>query len=332
MKQNYSELPNGYLETIQNGIAGVRTFRSGITRGTGTRQENLERLKEEIGTADAIVIGAGAGLSTAAGFIYTGERFEKWFFDFIRTYGIRDMYSGGFYPYPSKEIFWACWARYIYVNRYLDHPKPTYEQLLSLVKGKDYFVITTNVDHCFQKAGIDKDRLFYTQGDYGLFQSTNVRNRKTYENEEWIMRAMEAQGFVRNAAGEFEPSESGQIRMEIPTELIPKCQDDGAEMTMNLRSDDSFVEDEGWHKASAAYLDFLKKHEGKHMLFLEIGVGGNTPVIIKYPFWQMTKDNKNAVYACLNYSEACCPRQIEDRSIVIDGDSGEVIRHLCSGL
>ena len=332
MKQNYSELPNGYLETIQNGIAGVRTFRSGITRGTGTRQENLERLKEEIGTADAIVIGAGAGLSTAAGFIYTGERFEKWFFDFIRTYGIRDMYSGGFYPYPSKEIFWAYWARYIYVNRYLDPPKPTYEQLLSLVKGKDYFVITTNVDHCFQKAGIDKDRLFYTQGDYGLFQSTNVRNRKTYENEEWIMRAMEAQGFVRNAAGEFEPSESGQIRMEIPTELIPKCQDDGAEMTMNLRSDDSFVEDEGWHKASAAYLDFLKKHEGKHMLFLEIGVGGNTPVIIKYPFWQMTKDNKNAVYACLNYSEACCPRQIEDRSIVIDGDSGEVIRHLCSGL
>ena len=332
MKQNYSELPNGYLETIQNGIAGVRTFRSGITRGTGTRQENLERLKEEIGTADAIVIGAGAGLSTAAGFIYTGERFEKWFFDFIRTYGIRDMYSGGFYPYPSKEIFWAYWARYIYVNRYLDPPKPTYEELLSLIKGKDYFVITTNVDHCFQKAGIDKDRLFYTQGDYGLFQSTNVRNRKTYENEEWIMRAMEAQGFVRNAAGEFEPSESGQIRMEIPTELIPKCQDDGAEMTMNLRSDDSFVEDEGWHKASAAYLDFLKKHEGKHMLFLEIGVGGNTPVIIKYPFWQMTNDNKNAVYACLNYSEACCPRQIEDRSIVIDGDSGEVIRHLCSGL
>ena len=332
MKQNYSELPNGYLETIQNGIAGVRTFRSGITRGTGTRQENLERLKEEIGTADAIVIGAGAGLSTAAGFIYTGERFEKWFFDFIRTYGIRDMYSGGFYPYPSKEIFWAYWARYIYVNRYPDPPKPTYEQLLSLVKGKDYFVITTNVDHCFQKAGIDKDRLFYTQGDYGLFQSTNVRNRKTYENEEWIMQAMEAQGFVRNAAGEFEPSESGQIRMEIPTELIPKCQDDGAEMTMNLRSDDSFVEDEGWHKASAAYLDFLKKHEGKHMLFLEIGVGGNTPVIIKYPFWQMTNDNKNAVYACLNYSEACCPRQIEDRSIVIDGDSGEVIRHLCSGL
>ena len=328
MKQNYTEMPNGYLETIQNGIAGVRSFRSGLSFGTGTRQENLALLKEEIRTADAIVIGAGAGLSTAAGFIYTGERFEKRFSDFIRIYGIRDMYSGGFYPYPSKEIFWAYWARYIYVNRYLDPPKATYEKLLSLVKGKDYFVITTNVDHCFQKAGIDRDRLFYTQGDYGLFQSTNPRNRKTYENEEWVMQAMEAQGFARNAAGSFEPAESRQIRMKIPTDLIPKCPDDGAEVTMNLRSDDSFVEDEGWHKASAAYLDFLKKHDGQHVLFLEIGVGSNTPVIIKYPFWQMTNDNENAVYACLNYSEACCPRQIENRSIIIDGDSGEVIEQL----
>ena len=328
MKQNYSELPNGYLETIQNGIAGVRTFRSGHTRGTGSRQENLERLKEEIRTADAIVIGAGAGLSTAAGFIYTGERFEKWFSDFIRTYGIRDMYSGGFYPYPSKEIFWAYWARYVYVNRYMNPPKPTYEQLLALLRDKDYFVITTNVDHCFQKAGIDKDRLFYTQGDYGLFQSTNVRNRKTYENEDWVMQAMEAQGFSRNAAGEFEPAHSSQIKMEIPTDLIPKCPEDGAEMTMNLRSDDSFVEDEGWHKASAAYLDFLKKHKGQHVLFLEIGVGSNTPVIIKYPFWQMTNDNKKAIYACLNYNEACCPRQLEKRSICIDGDSNEVINQL----
>ena len=328
MKQNYSELPNGYLETIQNGLAGVRAFRSGLSSGTGSRQENLERLRAGIASADAIVIGAGAGLSTAAGFIYTGERFEKWFPDFIRTYGIRDMYSGGFYPYPSREIFWAYWARYIYINRYLDPPKPVYEELLSLIKGRDYFVITTNVDHCFQKAGIDRDRLFYTQGDYGLFQSTNAGNRNTYENEDWVMRAMEAQGFAVNAAGKFDPAQSGQLRMEIPTDLIPKCPDDGAGMTMNLRSDDSFVEDEGWHRASAAYLDFLKKHEGSHVLFMEIGVGGNTPVIIKYPFWQMTNDNENAVYACLNYSEACCPRQIEDRSIVIGGDSGEAIKQL----
>ena len=126
--------------------------------------------------------------------------------------------------------------------------------------------------------------------------------------------------------------EGAALKMTVPTELVPHCPVCGEPMSMNLRADDTFVEDEGWHMASAAYADFLRRHEGLHVLFLEIGVGMNTPVIIKYPFWQMTKDNKNAVYACLNYSEACCPRQIEDRSIVIDGDSGEVIRHLCSGL
>ncbi len=328
MKQNYSELPNGYLESINRGIRAVQSFRGGMSRGNLSREEAIAKLKNEIEIADAVVIGAGAGLSTSAGFIYTGERFEKWFPDFIKEYGIRDMYSGGFYPYPSREIFWAYWARYIYVNRYLDPPKPVYEELLRLVKDKDYFVITTNVDHCFQKAGFDKARLFYTQGDYGLFQSTDPANRKTYENEEWVMRAMEGQGFVRDESGRFELPESGRPRMAVPAELIPKCPDDGADMTMNLRSDDSFVEDEGWRKASAAYLDFLEKHEGMRVLFLEIGVGGNTPVIIKYPFWQMTNDNKNAVYACLNYGEACCPRQIEERSVCIDGDSGAVIKEL----
>ena len=327
MKKNHSEMPNGYLETIQKGIAGVRRFGSGISCGTGTRQENLDRLKKEIETADAIVIGAGAGLSTSAGFIYTGERFEQWFSDFIKEYGIRDMYSGGFYPYPSKEIFWAYWARYIYINRYLDPPKPVYEELMRLVKDKDYFVITTNVDHCFQKAGFDKKRLFYTQGDYGLFQSTDPANRQVFDNEAWVMQAMEAQGFVKNEDGFFEMPDGG-VSMEIPSSLIPKHPYDGSEVTMNLRSDDSFVENEGWRAASAAYSDFLRRHEGLHILFLEIGVGANTPVIVKYPFWQMTNDNKNAVYACLNYNEAYCPRQIENRSIVIDGDSGEVLKRL----
>ena len=328
MKQSFSELPNGYLETIERGIAAVRSFRGGITGGTGTRQENIERLKAALETADAIVVGVGAGLSTSAGFVYSGERLEKWFPDFIKAYGIRDMYSGGFYPYPTKEIFWAYWARYIYINRYLKPPKPVYEELLALVRDKDYFVITTNVDHCFQRAGFDKSRLFYTQGDFGLFQSTNPRTQKTYDNEAWVMQAMEAQGFVRNAAGEFEIPESGKVSMEIPTALIPVCPDDGAEMTLNLRSDDSFVEDEGWHRASAAYAEFLSAHEGQRVLFLEIGVGSNTPVIIKYPFWQMTRDNENATYVCLNYNEAYCPMQIARQSICIDGDSGEVIRLL----
>ena len=328
MKQNYYELPNGYLESISRGIRAVRSFRGGMSRGKLPREEAAARLKAEIETADAIVIGAGAGLSTAAGFIYSGERFEKYFRDFAEKYGIRDMYSGGFYPFPDAGTRWAWWARHIYYNRYVPAPKPVYNDLLSLVRDKDYFVITTNVDHQFQAAGFDKKRLFYTQGDYGLFQSVDPKIRKTYDNREWVMKAMKAQGFVKDPENVFQPPQDGPLLMRIPAELIPKCPDDGSDMTMNLRSDDSFVEDEGWKRASAAYSGFLRRHEKRHVLYLEIGVGMNTPVIIKYPFWQMTNDNENAVYACLNYSEACCPRQIEDRSIVIDGDSGEVIKQL----
>lgn len=328
MKQNYSELPNGYLESINKGINAVRNFRGGMTEGNLSRDKAIARLKMEIETADAIVIGAGAGLSTAAGFTYSGERFQKYFGDFAARFGIRDMYSGGFYPFPDAETRWAWWARHIYYNRYVPAPKPVYDDLRKLVQDKDYFVITTNVDHQFQRAGFDKKRLFYTQGDYGLFQSMNSAIRKTYDNEEWVMKAMEAQGFARNEEGIFDLPEEGSISMRIPSELIPKCPDDDSDVTMNLRADDSFVEDEGWHRASAAYADFLRRHERLHVLFLEIGVGANTPVIIKYPFWQMTNDNKNAVYACLNYNEAVCPVQIEERSIVIDGDSGAVIKQL----
>ena len=281
MKQNYNELPNGYLTSINRGINAARRFRGGMTQPDLLREEAIGKLKNEIDTADAIVIGAGAGLSTAAGFTYTGERFQKWFGDFIAKYDIPDMYSGGFMVMQlEQEISWAYWSRYIYINRYMDPPKPVYEDLLTLVKDKDYFVITTNVDHCFQKAGFDKKRLFYTQGDYGLFQSTDPLIRKTYDNEEWVMKAMEAQRFVLNKEGEFDFPTDGKILMRIPTELIPKCPDDGTDMTMNLRADDSFVEDEGWHRASAAYADFLRRHENLHVLYLEIGVGMNTPVLL----------------------------------------------------
>ena len=327
MNRNYFKQPDGYRETIERGIAGVQRFRGGLTEGNLSREEAIQKLKTEIDAADAIVIGAGAGLSTSAGFIYNGERFHRYFSDFAERFGIQDMYSGGFYPYPDVKTRWAFWARNIYVNRYMNPPKPVYQDLYELVKDKDYFVITTNVDHCFQKAGFDKKRLFYTQGDYGLFRSVDPANRQTIDNEAWVMQAMEAQGFVKNADGVFEMP-AGGVSMKIPTELIPKYPDDGSDVTMNLRADDSFLEDEGWHAASAAYADFLCRHDGLHVLFLEIGVGGNTPVIIKYPFWQMTNDNKNAVYACLNYNEAVCPKQIEDRSIVIDGDSGAVIKQL----
>ena len=309
-------------------MRAVRYFSRNVSCGKGTREEQIVRLKKEIETADAIVIGAGAGLSASAGLTYSGERFDKYFFDFAKKYGIRDMYSGGFYPFPDDETRWAWWARHIYYNRYIDAPKPVYQKLYELLKDKDYFVITTNVDHQFQKAGFDKKRLFYTQGDYGLFQSVDGRIQKTYDNEEWVMKAMDAQGFVKDEAGVFRVPDDKNISMRIPTELIPKCPDDGSDVTMNLRADDSFVEDEGWHRASAAYSDFLRRHENLHVLYLELGVGANTPVIVKYPFWQMTMANEKSVYACLNYGEAFCPGEIEDRSICIDGDIGDVLEKL----
>ncbi|MBO4383771.1 MAG: hypothetical protein J5847_06720 [Clostridia bacterium] len=328
MKRSLFEQPNGYTDSIRKGMAGARMLSGRMTSGRLSREEQLARLNEELKTADAVVIGAGAGLSTSAGFDYAGERFLYYFGDFAVKYGIRDIYSGGFYPFPDAETRWAWWSRHIYVNRYVDPPKPVYDDLLKLVKDKDYFVITTNVDHQFQRAGFDKKRLFYTQGDYGLFQSMDPAVQKTYDNEAWVMEAMEAQGFVKDEDGVFRPPEDGELRMRVPASLIPRSPDDGSEMTMNLRSDDTFVEDEGWHRASVAYADFLRRHEGLHVLFLELGVGGNTPVIIKYPFWQMVRDDPNAVYACLNFNEAWAPVEIEDRAICLDGDTGAILKQL----
>ena len=270
-----------------------------------------ERLRKEIQTVDAIVIGAGAGLSTAAGFTYSGERLQKYFADFVAKYGFNDMYSGGFYPFPTLEEQWAYWSRYIYINRYLDVDNGTYKKLFELVKDKDYFVLTTNVDHQFQKAGFDKSRLFYTQGDYGLWQCSEPCHQKTYENEETV-RAMYEQ----------------QKDMRIPSELIPHCPVCGKPMSMNLRADDTFVEDEGWHKAAERYHEFLDTHNGRHILFLELGVGMNTPVIIKYPFWKMTYANPNAVYACLNFGEAYVPDELKGQSICINGDIREVLNSI----
>ena len=272
--------------------------------------DKISRLKEELNTADAVVIGAGAGLSASAGFTYTGKRFQKYFGDFIARYGFRDMYSGGFYPFNSLEEHWAYWSRYIYINRYLDAPKPVYSDLFQLVQEKDYFVLTTNVDHQFQKAGFDRHRLFYTQGDYGLWQCSKPCHPKTYDNEV-IVRKMLAE----------------QKDMKIPAELVPYCPVCGAPMSMNLRADDTFVEDDGWHAAARRYEDFLRRREGERILFLELGVGGNTPGIIKYPFWRMTRQNPKAVYACVNYGEAYAPKEITDRSICIDGDIGTLLKN-----
>ena len=294
MNNSYHNLPNGYQITIQNGLRVVRNFSGQMYKGIKLDQDTIELLAKKIKTADAIVIGAGAGLSTSAGFTYSGKRFKEYFFDFATTYGIQDMYSGGFYPFPNKEIFWAWWARHIYFNRYVNPPKPVYQKLLELVKDKDYFVITTNVDHMFQKSGFDKNRLFYTQDEQGIFQVP--ANHK--------------------------------ILMEIPNTLIPKCLDDDSDVEMNLRADQNFIEDEGWHNASAAYAEFLERNKNKHILYLELGVGSNTPVIIKYPFWQLVYDNPNAVYVCINYQESYFPKEIVKRSISIEGDIFEVLQKL----
>ena len=295
------------------------------TKSTRSYLEDIKILKEKIENADAIVVGAGAGLSTSAGFIYNGETFKKYMFDFINKYGITDFYTGGFYPFPTKEIMWAYWSRSIYVNRYLNAQRDTYKKVLNLNKCKNYFVITTNVDHQFQKAGIDKKRLFYTQGDYGLFQSVNNNNKKTYDNEEMIYKMLVAQGFVKSDKGIYDITDKNDILMSIPTNLIPKCPDDDSDMTLNLRSDDSFVEDEGWLDASIRYSDFINSIKDQKVLYLELGVGMNTPGIIKYPFWNMTYENKNSTCVCINYNEAFCPDEIPDRSIIINEDIDKVL-------
>ena len=282
-----------------------------IMKSTEIYSQQIKRLKAALDTADTVVIGAGAGLSASAGFVYTGERFEQYFSDFAQKYGFRDMYSGGFYPYKTPEEYWAYWSRYIFINRYLDAPKPVYQNLLDLIKDKDYFVLTTNVDHCFQKAGFDKKRLFYAQGDYGLFQCSEPCRQETFDNEGIIKDMMERQRDMR-----------------VPSSLVPRCPHCGKPMTMNLWADDTFVEDVGWHIAAGRYSDFLRRHENMAILFLELGVGYNTPVIIKYPFWRMTAANHKATYACINFGEAVCPQEIARQSICIDKDVGQVLRDL----
>ena len=291
-------------------------------------EEQVRKLKEKMQNAEAIVLGAGSGLSTAAGLTYSGERFQKYFFDFAKKYPIQDIYSGGFFPFESPEEFWAWWSRHIYFNRYVDAPSDVYGNLKKIVEGKDYFVLTTNVDHQFQRAGCTKERLFYTQGDYGLFQSSRPTVAKTYDNQKIVEKMLEAQGFVRDNAGIFQLPEDKKLKMSIPTELIPICPDDGLPMAMNLRVDENFVEDAGWKMAAKRYQDFLHSHRGKHVLYWELGVGMNTPVIIKFPFWQYTEENPNAYYACLNLGEAGCSREISERSICLNADIGQVLRDL----
>lgn len=297
-------------------------------KSTEDYSDNIMRLKEAIDEADTVVIGAGAGLSTAAGFTYSGKRFREFFSDFSEKYGFQDMYSGGFYPYETLEEYWTYWSRYIYINRYMNPSVSVYDKLYNLVKDKDYFVLTTNVDHCFQRTGFDKKRMFYTQGDYGLLQCSKPCHMSTYDNEALVRQMVEAQGYVIEPDGALTLSDDVTPQMSVPTELIPYCPKCGAPMSMNLRADDTFVEDEGWHQAAERYADFLRTRSNQKVLFLELGVGSNTPGIIKYPFWQMVQENSKAVYACLNFGEAYAPKEIASRSILIDGDINEILAKL----
>ena len=267
-------------------------------------------------------------MSTAAGYTYTGERFTRYFSDFAAKYGFRDMYSGGFTAFESPEERWAFWSRYVWINRYAPIPGNIYADLLAAVRNRDYFVLTTNVDHCFQRAGFDKQRVFYTQGDYGLFQCSEPCCRETWDNEAPIRRMVLSQGYTIAENGTLLPTTDGQPAMRIPTELIPHCPHCGKPMSMNLRADETFVQDAGWEAACSRYERFVKDHRGAKILYLEIGVGFNTPGIVKYNFWRQTYANPNAVYACLNFNEAYAPKEIADRSICIDGDSAEVIAAL----
>lgn len=293
---------------------------------TRTYSQELARLERALAEVDTILIGAGAGLSTAAGYTYAGERFYRHFADFARAHRMTDMYTGGFFPFTSEEERWAYWSRYIWINRYAPVPSDLYAQLHALVRGRDYFVLTTNVDHCFQRTGFAPERLFYTQGDYGLWQCSEPCHAATYDNQDAVRRMLDAQGWRIAPDGELLPPADGREPGRfVPASLIPRCPVCGRPMSMNLRADDTFVEDEGWHAAAERYRAFCKGHRHARVLYLELGVGGNTPVIIKFPFWRMTADNPRALYACVNHGEAVAPTSIADRSILLDGDAAAVI-------
>lgn len=301
---------------------GRRTFEISDT------ENGIGKLREALDQAEAVIIGAGAGLSTSAGFAYTGERFETYFNDFAAKYPIRDIYSGGFYPFESMEEFWGWWSRHIWINRYMKAPRPVYERLLELVKDKDYFVITTNVDHQFQRAGFDKHRMFYTQGDYGLFQCSQPCHKETYDNEKIVRGMLEAQGFSIAEDGALTVPVGMALKMNIPTEMIPRCPKCGKPMTTNLRSDDTFVQDNGWDTHAGYYEDFLRRHKNVKTLFLDLGTGASTPIIVKIPFMRMTYEWRDAVYASLNYGEAFTSDEIRKKSICINDDIGRILEKL----
>lgn len=270
----------------------------------------LRKLVEYFEQADAVLIGAGAGLSTAAGYVYSGKRFYENFHDFIDKYGFTDMYSGGFYKFSSLAEYWAYWSRYIFINRYNYIKNTCYDTLLELIKDKNYFILTTNVDHKFQQTGFDKQRLFYTQGDYGLIQCSKPCHNKTYDNKDIILNMV-----------------NQQTNMKVPEDIIPYCPLCSNPLVPNLRADNTFVEDDGWHEAQNRFLHFMEKHMASKILYLELGVGYNTPSIIKYFFIRQTAENKNSIYVLVNLNDYY-PEEIKKRTLCFNMDINRVLNDI----
>ncbi len=246
-------------------------------------EKRVSKLRELMKSAECVLIGGGAGLSAAAGLTYAGERFKANFSDFIEKYGMTDMYSSSFYPFATQEEKWAYWARHIVLNRWQPPALPLYLELLALVQDKDYFVITTNVDAQFAKAGFSVERIFAVQGDYGNLQCAQGCHNKLYKNRELVLR-MEAE----------------EKNCRIPSSLVPKCPVCGGEMEVNIRMDEHFVQDEAWYAAAERYEDFCSGVRGRRTLLLELGVGYNTPGIIRFPFERLAYENKNVFLVRMN--------------------------------
>ena len=273
--------------------------------------ELIKKLKSSIEKSDYILIGAGAGLSVSAGFSYDGERFDKYFSEYKDRYGLTDMYSAGFYNYPTLEDFWGYFSLLVYVNRYDIPADETHLNLLEIVKNKNYFIITTNVDGRFDEANFDKDKLFKVQGDYSLFQCSVPCRQETFYNEKQIREMVKS-----------------RKDLKIPKELIPKCPHCGRNMSMNLRCDNTFVQDDNWYYSMDRYKKFLDESKNKNILFLELGVGYNTPAIIKYSFWDMALKNENSIYATVNLNDSYVPDNLKERSICIEYDISNTINLL----
>ena len=274
-------------------------------------EDQSSKAAENIRNADCVIIGAGAGASTAAGIQYGGKRFTDNFAEFIKKYGghyMTDMYAAGFYPYPSEEAKWGYWSKHALMNRFDPPALPLYTELYDIVKNKEYFVLTTNVDHQFYKAGFDEKRIFATQGDYGKIQCQKACHPKTYDAKDL-----------------FRKMDKARRDCLIPSELVPKCPVCGGNMAMNLRCDNYFVEDEAWHEAADRYAGFLEQHKDKKVVLLELGVGFNTPIIIRFPFEKMVRENSSYSLIRLNMDEAVVPESFGKRAIGIGGDMAKAI-------